>query len=122
MQQQSLSENEGNDEGEHDGPSDTTYKFNWYEYYNSVSMGEEFVYLNFNWCIVNFAITLEVNLKGVKVILYNHELYVYCNGTTQKLDTVVFNPLKTKCVCFIQGFSVYHAVNTLHLGYTKPIC
>jgi hypothetical protein len=27
------------------------------------------------------------------------------------------NPLKTKCVCFIQGLRAYRAVNTLHFGY-----
>jgi hypothetical protein len=27
------------------------------------------------------------------------------------------NPLKTKRICFIQGLSVYRAVNTLHFGY-----
>jgi hypothetical protein len=27
------------------------------------------------------------------------------------------NPLKTKCICFIQGLSAYRAVNTLHFGY-----
>jgi len=32
------------------------------------------------------------------------------------------NPLKTKRVCFIQGLTAYRAVNTLNLGYTKPVC
>jgi hypothetical protein len=29
----------------------------------------------------------------------------------------IFNPLKTKRVCFIEGLSAYRAVNTLHFGY-----
>jgi hypothetical protein len=29
----------------------------------------------------------------------------------------LFNPLKTKHICFIQGISAYRAVNTLHFGY-----
>jgi hypothetical protein len=29
----------------------------------------------------------------------------------------LFNPLKTKRICFIQGLSAYRAVNTLHFGY-----
>jgi hypothetical protein len=29
------------------------------------------------------------------------------------------NPLKKKCVCFIEGLSPYRAVNTLILGYKK---
>jgi hypothetical protein len=29
----------------------------------------------------------------------------------------VFNPLKTKRICFIQGLSAYRAVNALHFGY-----
>jgi hypothetical protein len=28
-----------------------------------------------------------------------------------------FNPLKTKRVCFVQGFSACRAVNTLHFSY-----
>jgi hypothetical protein len=33
----------------------------------------------------------------------------------------LFKPLKTKCVCFIQGHSAYCTVNVLRLGYTKPV-
>jgi hypothetical protein len=29
----------------------------------------------------------------------------------------IFNPLKTKRICFIKGLSAYRAVNTLHFGY-----
>jgi hypothetical protein len=38
------------------------------------------------------------------------------------VDTAFCNPLKTKRVCFIQGPDAYRAVNTLDLGYTKPLC
>jgi hypothetical protein len=31
--------------------------------------------------------------------------------------TLLFNPLKTKRLCFILGLSAYRAVNTLHFGY-----
>jgi len=34
----------------------------------------------------------------------------------------LLNPLETKPVCFILGLSAYRSVNTLHLGYAKPIC
>jgi len=32
------------------------------------------------------------------------------------------DPLKMKRIYPIQGLGVYHAVNSVHLGYTKPIC
>jgi hypothetical protein len=35
--------------------------------------------------------------------------------------SVKIDILKTKRVSFIQGLSPYCAVNTLHLGYIKPI-
>jgi len=31
------------------------------------------------------------------------------------------DPLKMKKIYLIQGLGVFHAVNNLHLGYTKPI-
>jgi hypothetical protein len=31
--------------------------------------------------------------------------------------TTIFNPLKTKRICFIYGLSAYRTVNTLHFGY-----
>jgi hypothetical protein len=31
------------------------------------------------------------------------------------------DPLKMKQIYLMQGLGVYHAVNNLHLGYTKPI-
>jgi hypothetical protein len=30
-----------------------------------------------------------------------------------------FNPLRTKRICFIQGYSPYRAVNTFRFGYTN---
>jgi hypothetical protein len=33
------------------------------------------------------------------------------------IDNNRINPLKKKLICFIQGFSAYCAVNTLHFGY-----
>jgi hypothetical protein len=32
-----------------------------------------------------------------------------------------YNPLKMKRVCFIQGLSMYRAVNTLHFGYKNHL-
>jgi hypothetical protein len=32
------------------------------------------------------------------------------------------DPLKKKRICFVQALGTYRAVNTLHLGYTNPIC
>jgi hypothetical protein len=37
-------------------------------------------------------------------------------GNYQTLQDL-FNPLKTKRICFIYGLSAYRAVNTLHFGY-----
>jgi hypothetical protein len=33
------------------------------------------------------------------------------------MTIVLINPLKKKRICFIQGLSMYRAVNTLHFGY-----
>ena len=33
----------------------------------------------------------------------------------------LFNPLRTKRICVIQGLSPYRAENTLHFGYKNPI-
>jgi hypothetical protein len=32
-------------------------------------------------------------------------------------SSFLFNTLKTKRICFIEGLSAYRAVNTLHVGY-----
>jgi hypothetical protein len=39
-----------------------------------------------------------------------------------EVEIQLFNPLKTKRVCFVSGLIPYRAVNTLHIGYTKRIC
>jgi hypothetical protein len=39
------------------------------------------------------------------------------SGFSKCEECVMINPLKMKRICFIEGLSVYHAVNTLHFGY-----
>jgi hypothetical protein len=46
----------------------------------------------------------------------NHMKFIELNNLR------LINNLKTKPVWFIQELSPYHVVNTLHFGYTKPIC
>jgi hypothetical protein len=35
---------------------------------------------------------------------------------------ILYKNVQKKRVCFVQELSAYHAVNTLNLGYTKPVC
>jgi hypothetical protein len=48
--------------------------------------------------------------------------FMFCNNVLYGLKVFRMISLKTKLFCFIQGLSPYRAVNTLHIGYTKPIC
>jgi hypothetical protein len=64
--------------------------------------------------IVSFKFINETSVYQIKEI-------IYCRTFEGVIPALSVNPLKTECVCFIQGLSAYRAVNTLHFGYKNPL-
>jgi hypothetical protein len=73
---------------------------------------EETLYLNFE----TFCNCLHLDCSYISVLLL---VYLqYCKAVLVFVSpNKVFNPLKTKRICFLEELSAYRAVNTLHFGY-----
>jgi hypothetical protein len=73
------------------------------------------------WSVFLYAqLFLSLNQNTQKPLLWPNTCKInYKENKMYENRTTGINPLKTKHICFIQGLSAYHAVNTAHFGYKK---
>jgi len=65
-------------------------------------------------------------ISGSHWYQYIHRSFIIVIELLQAVSFLTVSPTLTlegqNIICFIQGLSAYHAVNTLHFSYTKPVC